>query len=103
MKTQGNSKKALKIIKITAHTNRTIGMAINISSMGLEESESSETCASTLFVFERTVIYFVSMVICLSGYLGMQVMYRYGLTQSGIGANEIFKEVLRSCRLLPTL
>jgi hypothetical protein len=84
VKTQGNSKKALKIIKITAHTNRTIGMAISISFVGLEESESSETCASKLFVFECTVIHLVSIVICFSGYLGMQVMCRYRLTKSCI-------------------
>ena len=96
VKTQGNSKRALKIIKITAHTNRTIGMVISISFMGLRKTRSSEARESTSFVFECTMIHLVSRVICFSGYLSMQVIYRYGLTKSGIGAREICPKISHS-------
>ena len=96
VKTQGNSKRALKIIKITAHTNRTIGMVISISFMGLRKTRSSEARESTSFVFECTMIHLVSIVICFSGYLSMQIIYRYGLTKSGIGAREICPKISNS-------
>jgi len=58
---QGNSNKALKIIKITAQTQRTIGIVISISFMGLGRIRSSKAHSSTFFVMthfsSRSLVY----------------------------------------------
>jgi hypothetical protein len=52
-------------------------------------TKSFRTNASIFSVPECIVIHFFSIVICFTAYLGKQVMCRYGLTKSGIDANEI--------------
>ena len=161
VKTQGNSNMALKIIKITVHTNRTIGMVISISLLRLEKIRSSETRASTFFVFGCIVVYPFSIVVpmtlpiyakdqpdtCESNspgvhqvkgqgkhgpkdhkdhrpheqdywnsdqhlfagvrkktiIRGMQVICRYGLTESGIGANEFLLKDIEELSVSPSL
>ena len=161
VKTHGNSTKALKMIKITAHTNRTIGTVISISFLGLERIRSSEARASTFFVFGCIVVYPFSIVVliilpiyakdqpdtCESNSQGVHqvkgqgkhgpkdhkdhrpheqdywnsdqhlfagvrentiirgthVICRYGLTESGIGANEFLLKDIEELSVSPSL